>query len=126
MRAPLSTFEFETAIPVFKELPLLLAVVAGRLALTGVAPLTVAEEDGLREDWERVRQERPVGLLAMSRLVVPASAPDEVARVVDAFEARRPSSGIVSRALGLFFSRAAWTAPKAFNPDELEDTENRS
>ncbi|HQR68818.1 MAG TPA: hypothetical protein PLB02_15620, partial [Thermoanaerobaculia bacterium] len=53
-REPFTTFRFETAIPVLRDLPLLLAVLAGRLALTGVPPLPPAEEGALAEPWEKV------------------------------------------------------------------------
>ena len=53
-RAPFTTFRFETAIPVLRDLPLLLAVVRGSLALTGVTPLPPAEEAALTEPWEKV------------------------------------------------------------------------
>jgi hypothetical protein len=119
-RAPFTTFRFETAVPVLRDLPLLLAVVKGRLALTGVTPLTPAEEAALSEPWEKVRQEAPAGLVSLARLAVPASAPPEVSRVVDAFEARRPSA-LLGRALSAFFSARAWTAPRVWNPDELRE-----
>ncbi len=119
-RAPFTTFRFETAVPVLRDLPLLLAVVRGRLALTGVTPLTPPEEAALAEAWEKVRTEAPAGLLSLARLAVPASAPPEVSRVVDAFEARRPSA-LLGRALSALFSSRAWTAPRVWNPDELRD-----
>ncbi|HEX7529210.1 MAG TPA: hypothetical protein VF425_08875, partial [Thermoanaerobaculia bacterium] len=64
-RVTFSTFRFETAVPVLRDLPLLFAVVSGRLALSGVTPLTPAEEAGLREPWEKVRNEAPVGALSL-------------------------------------------------------------
>ena len=54
-RVPFHTFRFETAVPVLRDLPLLLAVVSGRLALQGVAPLSQQEESGLVEPWEKAR-----------------------------------------------------------------------
>lgn len=122
-RAPFTTFRFETAVPVLRDLPLLLAVARGRLALTGVTPLTPAEEAALSEPWEKVRGEAPAGLVSLARLAVPASAPPEVARVVDAFEARRPSP-LLGRALKTFFSARAWTAPRVWNPDVLKEEES--
>jgi hypothetical protein len=119
-RAPFTTFRFETAVPVLRDLPLLLAVMRGRLALTGVTPLTMAEESGLTETWEKVRTEAPAGLVSLARLAVPASAPPEVARVVDAFEARHPSP-LLGRALRALFSSRAWTAARVWNPDELRE-----
>ena len=119
-RVPFTTFRFETAVPVLRDHPLLLAVAAGRLALTGVTPLPPAEESALKEVWERVRLEAPAGLLSLARLAAPASAPPEVARVLDAFEARRPSP-LLGRALAALFSARAWTAPKVWNPDALRE-----
>ena len=58
-----------------------------------------------------------VGLVSLARLAVPASAPAEVQRVVDSFEARNPVPGLLSRALAALFSSRAWTAPRVFNPD---------
>lgn len=122
-RAAVKTFRFETAIPVFRDLPLLLAVLGGSLALAGVAPLAPEEEAAGAGAWAEARREAPVGLLARSRMVVPASAPGEVARVVDAFDARRGCRGLVPLGLSTFLSARAWTAPKGWNPDELPETQ---
>lgn len=121
-RETVRTFRFETAVPVLRDLPLLLAVLRGKLAVSGVAPLAPEEEEGTKEAWAAARREAPVGLLARSRMVVPASAPAEVARVVDAFEARRGCRGLVALGLATFFSARAWTAPKVWNPDEIPGT----
>ncbi len=123
-RAEVKTFRFETAIPVFRDLPLLLAVLGGSLALAGVAPLAPEEEAAGKEAWSAARREAPVGLLARSRMVVPASAPGEVARVVDAFDARRGCRGLVPLGLSTFLSARAWTAPKGWNPDELPEVKD--
>ncbi len=120
-RETVRTFRFETAVPVLRDLPLLLAVLRGKLAVAGVAPLPPEEEAGAKEAWAAARRDAPVGLLARSRMVVPASAPAEVARVVDAFDARRGCRGLVSLGLATFFSARAWTAPKGWNPDELPE-----
>ncbi len=122
-REAVRTFRFETAIPVFRDLPLLLSVLRGSLALTGVAPLPPEEESMTNAPWTAARREAPVGLLARSRMVVPGSAPVEVARVVDAFDSRNGCRGLVSLGLATFFSVRAWTAPKGWNPDGLPDTE---
>ncbi len=119
-REAFTTFRFETAIPVFRDLPLLLAVLSGRLTLTGVTPLSPAEEAALAEPWEKVRLEAPAGLLSLVRLAAPASAPAEVQRLVDAFEARRPSR-LLLRATRAFFTARAWRAPKVWNPDTLPE-----
>jgi NDP-sugar pyrophosphorylase family protein len=119
-RAPFSTFRFETAVPVLRDLPLLFAVVSGRLCLSGVTPLTPAEEAALEAPWERVRNEAPAGVVSLARLAAPASAPPEVARVMDAFWARTRKP-LIGRALAALFSARAWTAPKVWNPDALRE-----
>jgi NDP-sugar pyrophosphorylase family protein len=121
-RSPFRTFRFETAVPVLRDLPLLLAVLAGHLALTGVTPLTPEEEAALVTPWEKVRFEAPVGLISLARLAVPAASPPEVHRLVDSFEARDPLPGLLSRALASLFSSRAWTAPRGFNPDVPRET----
>lgn len=118
-RAPFTTFRFESAVPVFRDLPLLLAVASGRLALTGSHPLTPQEEAALPEGWERVRFEAPAGLLSRARLSVPAAVPAEVVRVVEAFEARQKQEGLVSLALSNLLSSRGWLAPKVWNPNLL-------
>lgn len=118
-REPVRTFVFETAVPVLRDLPLLLSLAAGRLALTGVAPMTAADEAALPEGWQRTRLEAPVGLVAASRLFAPAAAPAEVPLVLDAFEARRPSSGLLGAGLAALFGAKGWVAPKAWNPDDI-------
>lgn len=123
-RQPFTTFRFETAVPVLRDLPLLLAVLSGKLSLTGVTPLAPADEGALTEAWEKVRLEAPAGLLSLVRLAVPASAPAEVQRLVDAFEARRPSP-LLGRAFSAFFTARAWTAPKVWNPDQLPEEEKK-
>lgn len=119
-RARFRTFRFETAVPVLRDLPLLLAVAAGRLALQGVAAAP-AGEPAAQEEWEEARLEAPPALLARSRMVVPAGSPAEVSRLVDAFEARRGVPGIVGEAASRLFTAAAWTAPKEWKPDVLAD-----
>jgi hypothetical protein len=56
-------------------------------------------------------------------MVVPASAPPEVARVLDAFDSRSGCRGLVALGLTTFFSARAWTAPRSWNPDGLPETE---
>jgi hypothetical protein len=119
-RTAFSTFRFETAVPVLRDLPLLFAVLSGRLALSGVTPLTPAEEAALREPWEKVRNEAPAGVLSLARLAAPASAPPEVARLVDSFWARTRTP-LLGRALSALFSARAWTASRVWNPDVLRE-----
>jgi hypothetical protein len=43
-----------------------------------------------------------------------------VVRLVDSFEARRPMPGLVGLGVSSLFGAKAWTAPKAFNPDDIK------
>jgi len=95
-------------------------VADGFLALSGVTPLSPADEAALGEPWEKVRNDAPAGVLSLARLAAPASAPAEVARTLDAFWARKRSP-LLGRALSAFFSARAWTAPRSWNPDALKD-----
>jgi hypothetical protein len=45
-----------------------------------------------------------------------------VTRLVDSFEARRPSP-LLFRALRVLFTARAWTAPNIWNPDQLLEEE---
>ena len=54
-------------------------------------------------------------------MVTPPGAPSEVARLVDAFDARRGTAGVVGLALSRLASARAVTAPKAWNPDQLAE-----
>ena len=95
-RATVLTFRFETAIPVFRDLPLLLAVVRGPLALTGVAPLAPEEEANAREPWTAARREAPVGLLARSRMIVPAVGAPRRSRASSTPSTRGPAAAASS------------------------------
>jgi NDP-sugar pyrophosphorylase family protein len=81
--------EWNTAIPVLRNLPRLLAVVSGDLRLVGVSPLSPEAADGLSSDWERSREEAPAGLLGPTQLEVPADAPLEEKLMSDVFYARQ-------------------------------------
>lgn len=120
-RAPIRTFRFETAVPVLRDLPLLLAVASGRLSLTGVAPMPPEDEAALPPGWQQARREAPIGLVAPSRLHVPPSAGPEVALLVDAFEARRPTPGLFGAGVTALFGAKGWVAPRAWNPDDIKD-----
>jgi len=44
-----------------------------------------------------------------------------VARVVDAFEARRETPGLLGRGLSALVGAQAWVAPKAWKPDQIPE-----
>ena len=87
-RREFSALEGATSVPLLRHLPKLLAVVRGDLRLVGVTPLTPAVDRGRTEEWERVRDEAPVGLVGPAQLDLPADAPDEERWVAEAYYAR--------------------------------------
>lgn len=104
--------EWATAIPVLRYLPRLLAVVSGDLRLVGVEPLTPEQVDDRLEEWERVGDQAPAGLIGPTQLTLPADAPREERLLSDAFYARQRSTArdlhYLLQGLGALFTRRAW------------------
>jgi hypothetical protein len=92
-RRDFTALEWRTSIPVLRGLPRLLAVVSGDLRLVGVTPLSPAEADGLRDGWERTREQAPAGLVGPTQLDVPADATFEEKLMSDVFYARQRRIG---------------------------------
>jgi NDP-sugar pyrophosphorylase family protein len=68
-RREFSTPEFAAGAPIVKHLPRLWAVLTGDLSLIGVSPLSPGAAEARAEEWERVRDEAPVGLLGPGQLL---------------------------------------------------------
>jgi hypothetical protein len=104
--------EWATAIPVLRYLPRLLAVVSGDLRLVGVEPLTPEQVDDRLEEWERVGDQAPAGLIGPTQLTLPVDAPQEERLLSDAFYARQRSTArdlrYLLQGLGALFTRRAW------------------
>ncbi len=113
-RRAFSAIEGATSLPVLRHLPKLLAVVRGDLRLVGVTPLTPAVDRGRTQEWERVRDSAPVGLVGPAQLDLPADAPDEERWVAEAYYARtRTTRGdlhVLLRACAAAFTPRAWRA----------------
>lgn len=68
-RQPFSCWEPAVPLPWLRQLgrlrhlTRLIPVIQGRLALVGVRPLSVAQTDALQDDWQRLREQAPVGLI---------------------------------------------------------------
>jgi hypothetical protein len=104
---------FRTRIPVLSLLPRLLAVVRGDLRLTGVSPLTPAEDRSRSEDWQLVRDQLPVGLLGPTQLMLAGDALLDERLMSDAFSVGQRDGlrqlRLYADALRLLFSAHAWT-----------------
>ena len=112
---PLTLRHWQTAIPVLRKLPWLLAVVRGDLRLVGVSPLTPAESGARSEDWQFVRDGAPVGLFGPTQFSLPDHAPIEERLLSDAFYARQRTwlrdKAFLWQGLKLLFSAEAWQRP---------------
>ncbi len=104
--------EWATSIPLLRYLPRLLAVVSGDLRLVGAEPLTPELADNRREDWERVSDQAPAGLIGPTQLTLPASAPREERLMSDVFYARQRGTGkdlrYLLQGVGALFTPRAW------------------
>ncbi len=105
--------EWATSIPLLRYLPRLLAVVSGDLRLVGVEPLTPEQAASRREDWERLGDQAPAGLIGPTQLTLPAGAPRETRLMSDVFYTRQRGAGkdlryLLQGAGALFTSRAWW------------------
>jgi mannose-1-phosphate guanylyltransferase/phosphomannomutase len=83
--------QWNTKIPILRNLPRLLAVVQGDLRLVGVSPLKHEESMARTEDWQMVRDQAPVGLLGPTQLNLTEDAPLEERLLSDAFYAQEQS-----------------------------------
>lgn len=105
--------QWMTSIPLLRHLPRLLAVVSGDLRLVGAEPRTPEQTtDSQREDWERLADQAPAGLIGPTQLTLPASAPHEARLMSDVFYSRQRGAGKDLRYLllgaGALFTPRAW------------------
>ena len=111
-RRVFEAWEWAVPIPVLRRLPWLLAVVNGDLRLVGAEPLTPEQADSRLEDWERIGDRAPAGLIGPTQLLLPANAPWEERLLSDAFYARRRGTArdlrYLLQGLAALFTRRAW------------------
>lgn len=112
LRATFTAWEAATRIPVLRHLPLLTGVVRGDIRLVGVTPLTPEEAGRRTEEWERLRDRAPAGLLGPAQLSLANDAPEEERWVLEAYYAqtRTPASDFVwlARGVAALFTPRAW------------------
>ena len=103
---------WNTSIPVLRNLPSLICVIQGHLRLVGVSPLTPEQNADRTEDWQRVRDQAPVGLLGPTQLNLAEDAPLEERLLSDAFYARTRTwgrdMGYLLSAVKMLFTGEAW------------------
>jgi NDP-sugar pyrophosphorylase family protein len=111
-RAEFTAWEWATARPVLSALPRLLAVISGDVRVVGVEAVS-AEQAGQRvEEWERLADQAPAGLLGPTQLRLPAGVPEEERLMSDAFYAsqrgRWKNGPYLWEAFTALFGRRAW------------------
>jgi mannose-1-phosphate guanylyltransferase/phosphomannomutase len=109
------THEAATRIPVLRHLPRVIAVITGDLSLVGVQPLTPRDSDMRTEDWERVREGAPIGLLGPAPLGTPQDATVEDKLLLEAMYAETRTGWSDLKWLGKgvlsLFTLRAWRLP---------------
>ncbi len=110
-----TAWRIDTGIPVLATLPRLLALISGDLRPVGVSPLTPEEAEARTEDWQRVRDQAPVGLIGPTQLNLPVDAPFEERLMSDAFYAGQRGTladlGLLWSGILALFGRRAWQRP---------------
>jgi lipopolysaccharide/colanic/teichoic acid biosynthesis glycosyltransferase len=90
-RVEFTARQFSASLPILRYLPYLFSVAAGHLRLVGVEPLAPTAAAARTEEWEFVRDEAPAGLFGPVQLTLPADAPREERRLMEAYYARTRS-----------------------------------
>lgn len=113
-RRRFNAWEWAISVPALRYLPRLLAVASGDLRLIGTEPLTPEQAAERLEEWERLGDRAPAGLIGPTQLLLPSSAPREERLMSDAFYARQRGVGrdlyYAARGLGALFTPRAWWA----------------
>ena len=111
-RRVFTAWTWNTSIPILRYLPYLWSTLTGDLRIVGVMPLTPTQSEQRVEDWARVRDEAPIGLIGPSQLNLPSNVPIEEKLMSDAFYARQRSTtkdfSYLWQGLAALFSRKAW------------------
>ena len=111
-RTEFSVGEWNVSAPVLRYLPRILAVISGDLNFVGSLPVTLETASLRTEEWEKLADQAPAGLLGPTQLHVPADASEEEKLMSDSFYAAHSSIRhdllYVVQALQAFMSRKAW------------------
>ncbi len=86
-RTEFSVGEWNVSAPVLRYLPRILAVISGDLTLIGTLPVSLEKAVQRTEEWEKLADQAPAGLLGPTQLQVPVDAPEEEKLMSDSFYA---------------------------------------
>ena len=111
-RSEFSAVEWNVSAPVLRYLPRILAVISGDLSLMGTLPVSLETAAQRTEEWEKLADQAPAGLLGPTQLHVPADAPEEEKLMSDSFYAAhfnvRHNLRYLLQSLQALISRKAW------------------
>lgn len=104
--------EWNLSVPVLRYLPRILAVISGDLSLVGTLPISLETAAQRTEEWEKLADQAPAGLIGPTQLHVPADAPEEEKLMSDSFYAAhfnvRHDLLYLLQSLQALISRKAW------------------
>lgn len=107
-----ASWRITTRIPLLARLPRVLAVVRGDIRLVGVSALTPTENQSRTEDWQRVRDQAPVGMIGPTQLMLAGDASLDERLMSDAFYVGQRGwlndMRLVGDALRVVFSAQTW------------------
>ncbi len=105
--------EWNVSAPVLRYLPRILAVISGDLSVMGSLPVSIETAEKRIEEWERLADQTPSGLLGPTQLNIPADASDEEKLMSDSFYATH--FNIKNNALYLLQAFQALISSKAWS-----------
>ena len=104
--------EWNVSSPVLRYLPRILAVVSGDLNMIGALPVSLEIASQRTEDWEKLADRVPAGLLGPTQLNLPVDAPDDEKLMSDSFYAAhvslRQDLHYLLQSVKSLFSSKAW------------------
>ena len=111
-RTEFSAGEWNVSAPVLRYLPRILAVISGDLSLMGSLPVSLEAAAKRIEEWERLADQTPSGLLGPTQLNIPADASEEEKLMSDSFYAThfniRNNALYLLQSLQVLISSKAW------------------
>ncbi len=115
-RAEFSVGEWNVDSPVLRYLPRILAVVSGDLNLVGALPVSLETASQRTEDWEKLADRAPAGLLGPTQLNLSVDATDDEKLMSDSFYAAhsdfRQDLRYIVQSVKSLFSSKAWFKEK--------------
>jgi hypothetical protein len=111
-RTEFTAVEWNVSAPVLRYLPRILAVINGNLSLIGTLPVSLETASLRTEEWEKLADKVPAGLLGPTQLNVSINAPEDEKLMSDSFYAAhfnsRQDLRYLLQSFQALFSRRAW------------------